>query len=101
MSSPASRQRQRHRRRAREKIWAVQKDLAERQVDLVSYERVIVDMTTRRQMTPFGGEQAIALVTMCRDVTRSDCERLLEVVAALERAAEVLAPSDPKETLSP
>ena len=87
MSSPASRQRQRQRRRAREQLWAAQKLLADRQVDLVSYERVIVDMTTRRQLPPFGGSQAIALVTICRDVTRSDCERLCEVVADLERRA--------------
>ena len=87
MSSPASRQRQRHRRRARERLWAAQKALAEREVDLVSYERVIVDMTTKRQLSPWGGEHAIELVTMCRDVTRSDCERLRQVVTDLERQA--------------
>lgn len=99
MSSAASRQRQRHRRRAREKLWAAQKDLAERQVDLVSYERVIVDMTTRRQLSPFGGDQAIALVTMCRNVTALDCERLAEIVADLKKADDALALSDPKETM--
>lgn len=87
MSSPASRRRQRQRRHVRERLWAAQKNLAEREVDLVSYERVIVDMTTRRQLSPFGGEQAIALVTICRDVTRRDCEGLREVVADLEQAA--------------
>jgi hypothetical protein len=101
VSSPASRQRQRHRRRAREKLWATQKDLADRQVDLVSYERVIVDMTTRRQLAPFGGEQAITLVTICRDVTAQDCVRLAEIVADLEKSVDDHAPSDPEETLHP
>lgn len=85
MSSSASRQHQRQRRRTRARLWEAQKELAERQVDLVSYERVIVDMTTRRQLSPWGGEHAIELVTMCRNVTRSDCERLLGVVEDLER----------------
>ena len=58
---------------------------AERMVDLVSYERVITDMTTKRQLKPFGGEQAITLVIMCRDVTRADCERLRAIVEDLEK----------------
>lgn len=84
MSSAASRRRHRQRRRANVRLAAAQKELAERQVDLVSYERVIVDMTTRHQLPPFGGAQAIALVTMCRNVTRQDCEQLTRTIAALK-----------------
>jgi hypothetical protein len=92
MSSPASRRRQRQRRRARERLWEAQKILVAHEVDLVAYQRVIVDMTTKRQLSPFGGESALALVTICRDVTRSDCERLRQVVADLERAVKDLEP---------
>jgi hypothetical protein len=72
------------RRRQRARLQAAQKDLAERQVDLVSYERVLVDMTTRRQLGPFGGDHAITLVTICRDMTRNDCEGLRKIVEDLE-----------------
>ena len=68
MSSPQSKQRQRRRRRAREKLWAAKRDLAERQVDLVSYERVIADMD-RRAISP----SYIAIVRTCRDAARFDC----------------------------
>ena len=104
MSSVASRRRQRQRRRARERLWAAQKDLAEREVDLVSYERVIVDMTTRRQLSPVSVVQAVSLVTICRDAAQRDCERLHGVVA--DRKQDVAAlepadpPSDPEEMLS-
>lgn len=93
MSSAASRQRQRQRRRARARLWEAQKELAERQVDLVSYERVIIDMTTRRQLKPFGGDHAIDLVTTCRNVTRDDCERLSKIVDDLKTAVDDLAPT--------
>lgn len=92
MSSAASRQRQRQRRRARERLWAAQKELAERQVDLVSYERVIVDMTTRRQLSPFGGAIAIQIVTIGRDVARYDCAQLSKTIEDLKRAVEGLEP---------
>ena len=85
MSTPASKKRQRQRRRAQEKLWAAKQALAERQIDLVSYTRVIADME-RRQLSPFGGADAIAIVTVCRNTTRSECEQLEEVVAALEKA---------------
>lgn len=98
MSSSASRQRQRQRRQARQRLWDAQKTLAERQVDLVSYERVIIDMTTKRQLAPFGGDHAIELVTICRNVTRDDCARLCKAVEDLERAAEDL---EPKQEASP
>lgn len=86
-SSSASRQRQRQRRRARKKLWDAQKDLAERQVDLVGYNRVIADMA-KRELSPIGGQQAIAIVRVCRDMTEHDCDRLLKIVADLENAVE-------------
>jgi hypothetical protein len=100
MSSPQSRQRQRHRRRAREKLWDAQKEMAERGVDLVCYERVLTDMA-KRPLPPFGGAQAVAIVRVCRDAMKSDYERLEQVVADLEKAHAALAPSDPKETMLP
>ncbi len=84
MSSPASRRRQRQRRRSRQQLWTAQKDLAERQVDLTSYERVIADMG-RRQLPPFGGAQAISIVAVCRDAIRHEYAQLAKVVADLER----------------
>lgn len=97
MSSPASRQRQRHRRRARERLWAIQKELAERQVDLVSYARVIADMT-RQQLFAVHRITAIQLVTYCRDVTRNDCERLLKAVDDQEQRVKDLEPKqEPKQ----
>lgn len=92
MSSTASRQRQRQRRRARERLEASRQELAERQVDLVSYERVIGDMTTRRQLSPFGGFQALQLVTTFRDVTKRECDQLAEDVAILDAACKKLEP---------
>lgn len=92
MSSPASRQRQRHRRRARERLWTATTALADREIDLAAYQRVISDMTTRRQLSPFGGEHSIELVTICRDATRDDCARLQAIIAELERAVEDLEP---------
>jgi hypothetical protein len=106
VSSAASRQRQRQRRRARERLWEARRQLAERQVNLVSYERVIIDMTTRRQLSPFSGFQALQIVTTFRDVTRRECDQLAEDVETLEAACKKLEPagaqaSDPKATLPP
>ncbi len=100
MSSTASRQRQRQRRRARENLWQAQQELAERQVDLVSYMRVIASMTA--QGLP--AETRAPLVLKCRDATQRDCERLEKLVHDRKRAVDALepvqSPSDPKETLS-
>ena len=97
MSSAASRQRQRQRRRARGKLWAAQALLAERHVDLVSYDRVITDMDKRyreRQIPLFTGGQTIALVTGLRDATKSECDKLKADVRALEVACKKLEPKD-------
>ena len=94
MSSASSRQRQRQRRRARERLWVAQKELAERQVDLVSYERVIINMTDQG-LPP---ETRAPLVLKCRDATRSDCERLGKAVEELKRAAEELEPAQEATT---
>ena len=99
MSSPQSRQRQRHRRRAREKLWAAQKDLAERQVDVVSYTRVLADME-KCQLPQIAGEQARVIVLERLAVAARDCAHLLEEVADLEKAHAALAPSDPKATIA-
>ena len=96
MSSAAARQRQRKQRRAREKLWAAQKDLADRIVAFESYERVIADMCAR-QLSPFSGTQAIAIVRVCRDAVGSECKHLQSVVAGLKK----VVPSDPKETMRP
>ena len=61
-------------------------DLAAREVDLASYDRVIADMT-RRQLSPFSGAQAIAIVTICRDAIQHDCDLLRAMVQDLERTA--------------
>ena len=93
MSSPASRQRQRHRRRARERLWSVQKELAERQVDLVSYVRVLADMERRYQEpAPLVSMQALAIVAVCRNQIRNDCERLLKAVEDQKQRVEDLEP---------
>ena len=72
----------RHRQHKR-KLAAAQKDLAECEVDLVSYERVIVNMMGQglppRTRAP--------LVIKCRNATARDCERLREIVVDLERKA--------------
>ena len=106
MSSPASRQRQRRRRRARERLWAIQDDLADRQVDLVSYERVIADLTKQQQrvevspaeLSRDGVTAAIQLVSISRDVTRTDCERLLRFVEAQKQRIKELEPKQDQET---
>ena len=72
-------------RQPKKKLTEAQKNLAEREVDLVSYERVIADMSRR-----FSGAQAVALVTVCRDVARRDCEELRGVVKDLESTAATM-----------
>lgn len=89
MSTPASRKRQRHRRRARAKLWAAQRELAEREVDLVAYTRVLIDMN-RRELPSEGSTQAVTLVLACRDATVVDRGRLMRVVADLETRATAL-----------
>ena len=95
MSSPASRQRQRHRRRARQRLGEAQQALAERKVDLASYERVIADMNRRYragQMPLFSGGQTITLVETLRDAARSECEKLAGTLKDLETACAKLEP---------
>ncbi|HSX22833.1 MAG TPA: hypothetical protein VLE97_08690 [Gaiellaceae bacterium] len=105
MSSPASRKRQRHRRRADQKVWAAQAALLEREADLAAYERVVADMERSYSDTPFWSH-ALELVTVRRDGVRLDCTRLAAVVSDLEAARKALEPatsttSDPGETISP
>ena len=95
MSSPASRRRQRQRRRAREKLWAVQSALATRMTDLASYDHVIADMDKRyrdRKLALFTGGQAIALVTGLRAETKHECDKLKADVRTLEIACKQLEP---------
>jgi hypothetical protein len=73
----------RHRQHKR-KIAAAKQALAECEVDLVSYARVIADMK-KRPLPPFSASQTFALMAVCRDATAHDRERLLGVVADLER----------------
>lgn len=70
-----------HQHKGQGKLGAARRELAEREVDLVSYERVIVDLTTKWQLS--GGEQVLALVSMRRSMIQQDCERLRGVVEDL------------------
>jgi hypothetical protein len=88
VSSPASRCRQRQRRRARERLWAAQGELAERHGDFIAYERVIADMVGQG-LPP---QTRAPLVIACREATRRECERLAKVVADLERTVTDLEP---------
>lgn len=108
MSAPASRQRQRRRRRAREKLWAAQSALAERQVDLVAYERVVADMNKHKRSHDGFLSQTVAIVEVLRDATRAECERLQAEVTELAISCQKLEPastapttSDPETTLEP
>jgi hypothetical protein len=105
VSSPASRKRQRHRRRAEEKIWDAQTRLADRKNDLAAYDHVLADMKLRYRegnLSPFTGAQAVGLVTSLRDDVKAACDRLIAELAELEIARQKLVPaSDPKETMSP
>lgn len=69
----------RHRQHKR-KLWAAQQELAEREVDLVSYVRVINDMTD--QGLP--AETRASHVLKLRDATARDCARLRAVIKDLE-----------------
>lgn len=70
----------RHRQHKR-KLAAAQKELAEHEVDLVSYARVIANMVDHG----FPPQTRAPLVIKCRDATWRDCERLRGVVEDLER----------------
>lgn len=74
--------------------------LAARQVDLVSYERVVADMIKRYReglLSPFSGAQTLSIVGALRDAVRVECEHLQAQVAALEDACKKLEP----EAVSP
>ena len=93
MSSPASRQRQRHRRRARERLWTAQSALADREIVLAAYKRVDADMVQRYQEpAPLVSMQALAIVAVCRNAIEDDCKRLRQVIADLERVVVDLEP---------
>lgn len=97
MSSPASRRRQRHRRRTQEKLWAIQALLDARRVDLKAYELVIADMDRRyhdRKLSLITGAQALSMVTELRDHTKTACEQLQAGVAALEIERKKLEPAE-------
>jgi hypothetical protein len=83
-----------------------QSALAERQVDLVSYERVVVDMNKRSHDGFLS--QTVAIVEVLRDATRVECERLQAEATGLASACQKLEPastspttSDPETTLEP
>lgn len=105
MSSPASRKRQRHRRRADEKIWAAQARLADREIDLAAYDRVLADMNRRFRagtLSPFSGAQALSVVTVLRGAIAQERDRLAAEEAELVVArAKLSPPSDPRETIVP
>lgn len=104
MSSPASRKRQRHRRRAEEKIWKVQTRFAERLIDLTAYDRVLTDMKQRYSegdLSPFCAP-SLSLIATLRDAVKQECDQLAaEEAALIDARAKLAPPSDPKETLSP
>jgi len=83
-------QKQRQWRKAKERVWSTQRELAERQVDLVSYERVLADM--ERSLSLSSSNAAIVAVRACRDAVQSDCERLTKKTADLGQEAAVLKP---------
>jgi hypothetical protein len=64
-------------RQLKRKINAAKDALAERQVDLVAYVRVIADMS--KHGSP------ITFLLVGRDATQRDCERLRAVIEDLER----------------
>ena len=49
------------------------------------------NMTTKRQLSPFDGAEAIALVIICRNETRDNCARFRNVVEDLEPKQEATA----------
>ena len=105
MSSPASRRRQRQRRRACEKLWTIQSQLAARKADLAAYDRVLRDIAkcSAAGMLPPSAAQTVATVRMLRDMARRDCEDLAARAVAAKTAAEgIRAPqtSDAAENIS-
>jgi hypothetical protein len=68
----------RHRQHKR-KLWAAQQELAEREVDLVSYVRAINDQ--QGQELP---AQTHADLVAARDATARDCARLRAIIKDLE-----------------
>ena len=106
MSSPASRRRQRLRRRAREKLWEIQSKLAERKADFAAYDRVLSDISkwsAAGALLPSAAHTVLATVKMLRDMARRDCEDLTTRAVAAEIAAEgIRAPqtSDAAENIS-
>jgi hypothetical protein len=105
MSSPASRRRQRHRRRAHHRVYAAQTALAERHVDLVSYTRVVADMEKR--LDPAQSPTAMIAITVVRSLlgkTAEDCTKIEATIAELEQAVveqESIPSSDPEESMQP
>ena len=106
MSSPASRRRQRQRRRAHEKLWAIQSQLAERKTDLAAYDRVLGDISkcsAAGMLLPSAAHIVVAAVTTLRDMAGRDCEDLAARAVAAKIAAEsIRAPqtSDAPENIS-
>jgi len=68
-------------RQHKKKLAAVRMNLAECEVDLVSYDRVIANMV-RQGLPP---QTRAPLVIACRDATQRDCERLRQIITDLER----------------
>jgi hypothetical protein len=71
-----------HQRKHKQQLDRARQDLAEREVDHVSYERVLADMS-RRKCTPF--TDAIVIVHVCRNANLRKCEELRKIVADLEK----------------
>ena len=95
MSSPASRRRQRQRRRAQQRLCAIQSTLTDRQVDLASYNRVIADMDKRYKagdLSPFSGAQALSIVKVLLDAIKTECDQLMADITAQEVACKKLQP---------
>ena len=67
----------------KKKLRTARADLAECEVDLVSYARVIANMIGHG----FPPETRAPLVIGCRDKTARDRKRILAVIRKLERAA--------------
>lgn len=90
MNAPRSQGRKRQRPPAREQLTAARDELVERLRTLASYEHVLADMG-RRSLPPFGGSQAIAMVVVCRDAARRECDELAKIVTDLEKKVPCLS----------
>jgi hypothetical protein len=84
VSAAQSRARQRQRRHARERFWKAQQELAERQLDVAAYRRVLAHMAMRSKA------EVLLSVDAFRDEVLKDCERLENVVAQLKTRHEEL-----------